>query len=525
MKAHAARIVALVVLLALGAARADAATSTFVSDADTYVSSVDPATNYGSTARLRVDGAPVKRSYLRFDVRGIAGRVTRATLTLVPASDLRSGFRVSSLSDVSWRERSLTYRSAPPAGHLLGSTGPVRSRVRISIDVSSAVKGNGRVGFVLTSRATRALALFSREPASNAGRRAHRLGPYPPRLTVVSSGAPGQAPQAGTEPPDSPQQQLSLTAAGGGSGAPGTGPPENPPPVPGAAVTIAAAGDIACDPANSNFNNGLGKNNACMQQATADLIGGKDFSAVIALGDNQYYCGGLSAFQQSYDLSWGAFKSITHPAVGNHEYLTAGGTSAATGCDASNTGAAGYFNYFGSAAGNAGEGFYSWDVGTWHMVALNSNCSDAGGCNSSSAQGKWLAADLAAHQNDCTLAYWHIPLYSSGGRANKNMQSVWTQLYNAGADVVLTGHDHIYERFAPQDASAGLDTARGLREFIVGTGGANHTSLVTIAANSEIQNASTYGILELTLNPTSYDWRFVPIAGSSFSDAGTGDCH
>jgi hypothetical protein len=413
---------------------------------------------------------------------------------------------VSSLGDVSWRERSLTYRDAPRPGKLLGTTGAVKARVPVSIAVRKAVKGNGHVAFVLSSRSSKALALFSREPADKADRRAHRVGPHPPTLTVVTAGAPGQ-PQSGDGVPT--------------PGGPLGGPPNSPGTPSDGAVRIAAAGDIACDPANSSFNVGLGKGNACMQQATANLIDGKGFAAVLALGDNQYYCGGLGAFQQSYDLSWGAFKAITHPAVGNHEYLTSGGT----GCDTANTGAAGYFDYFGSAAGNVGQGFYSWDLGAWHFIALNSNCSDAGGCSTSSAQGQWLAADLAAHQNTCTLAYWHIPLYSSGGRANKNSQSLWTQLYNAGADVVLSGHDHIYERFAPQDASGNLDTARGLREFIVGTGGANHTSLATIAPNSEIQNPTTFGILELTLNPTSYDWRFVPIAGSTFTDAGSAGCH
>ncbi len=176
---------------------------------------------------------------------------------------------------------------------------------------------------------------------------------------------------------------------------------------------IAAAGDIACDPSDANFANGSGNSNACRQKYTSDLLVNAGLSAVLDLGDNQYYCGGYQAFLQSYDLSWGRLKSITHPSVGNHEYLTSGGT----GCDTTNAGAAGYFNYFGSAAGTPGQGYYSYDVGTWHVIALNSNCTDAGGCGSSSPQYKWLQSDLAAHTNFCTLAYWHIPLFSSGGRA------------------------------------------------------------------------------------------------------------
>jgi hypothetical protein len=241
----------------------------------------------------------------------------------------------------------------------------------------------------------------------------------------------------------------------------------------------------------------------------------------LALGDTQYYCGGYQAFLQSYDPSWGRVKSITHPVVGNHEYLVSGGT----GCDPSNTGAAGYFQYFGSAADTQGQGYYSFNVGAWHLIALNSNCSQAGGCGSTSAQYKWLQSDLAAHPNQCTLAYWHIPLYSSGGRANANSKPFWQLLYTAHADLVLNGHDHIYERFAPQTSTATLDQANGVREFIIGTGGADHTSIVAVAANSEVRDASTFGILKLTLHSASYDWQFVPEAGKTFTDSGSQACH
>jgi len=284
---------------------------------------------------------------------------------------------------------------------------------------------------------------------------------------------------------------------------------------------IATAGDIACDPTNSGFNGGNGSTNSCRQKYTSDLLVNAGFAAVLPLGDNQYYCGGYQAFLQSYDLSWGRVKSITRPVVGNHEYLTSGGT----GCTSANSGAAGHFAYFGAAAGNPGQGYYSYDIGTWHLIALNSNCGDAGGCSSSSPQGQWLAADLASHTNFCTLAYWHIPVFSSGGRASSNMRSIWQTLYNNNVDLVLSGHDHIYERFAPQTSDGTLDTARGMREFIVGSGGANHTSLVSIAANSEVRNTDTYGVLKLTLHPTSYDWQFVPEAGKTFTDVGTGACH
>ncbi len=284
---------------------------------------------------------------------------------------------------------------------------------------------------------------------------------------------------------------------------------------------IAAAGDIACDPSSASFNGGNGISGSCRQKSTSDLLVNQGLAAVLPLGDNQYACGGYQAFLQSYHLSWGRVKSITHPVVGNHEYLTSGGT----GCTSANAGAAGHFKYFGSAAGSPSQGYYSYNVGAWHLIALNSNCSQVGGCSATSSQGKWLAADLAAHSNYCTLAYWHHPLFSSGGRASSSTRPLWQILYNYNADVVLTGHDHIYERFAPQTASGTLDTARGIREFVVGTGGANHTSITVIAANSEVRNPNTYGVLKLTLHPTSYDWQFVPEAGKTFTDSGTGKCH
>lgn len=299
-------------------------------------------------------------------------------------------------------------------------------------------------------------------------------------------------------------------ALGTATDAPGPGDP-----------VIAAAGDIACDPSDSKFNGGAGKSDGCRQKYTADLIVGQGYAAVLALGDNQYYCGGYNAFLQSYDKSWGQVKALTHPAVGNHEYLTSGGTD----CNSANAGAAGHFTYFGSAAGEPGKGYYSFDIGTWHLIMLNSTCSKAGGCGATSPQGRWLRADLAAHTNVCTLAFWHIPLFSSGGRASSNSKSFWDALYAADADVVLAGHDHIYERFTPQTPSGAADPVRGIREFVVGTGGSNWTSISSVKPNSEVRNDRSFGILQLTLHPTSYDWQFVPAVGSSFTDSGTTQCH
>ncbi len=288
---------------------------------------------------------------------------------------------------------------------------------------------------------------------------------------------------------------------------------------------IAAAGDIACDPAGHSYNGGRGTATACRQKYTSDLLANGGFAAVLPLGDNQYYCGSLRAYERVFAPTWGRVKAIMHPTTGNHEYLTRSGR-AGTGCSSTNANAAGYFRYFGSAAGGMGRGYYSFKVGGWHLIALNSQCSHVGGCGPTSQQGRWLAANLAAHRHTCTLAYWHIPLFSSGGRAKQNSLPFWKLLYAAHADVVLNGHDHIYERFAPQGPSGRRDRENGIREFIVGTGGADHTSVVRVAANSQVWNDTTYGVLELTLHQRSYKWKFLPATGSGgFSDSGSARCH
>jgi hypothetical protein len=284
---------------------------------------------------------------------------------------------------------------------------------------------------------------------------------------------------------------------------------------------VGAAGDIACDPADPNFNSGAGTASACHMRAVSDLLLQSHLTAVLGLGDEQYECAGLSAFASSYDPTWGRLKSITYPAPGNHEYQTSGGTN----CDAAGN-AAGYYTYFGAAAGDPSKGYYSFDLGTWHLIALNASCAKVGGCGAGSPEEIWLKNDLATHTNRCTMAFWHNPRYSSGGVGNDSTFSpFWQDLYNANAELVLVGHDHEYERFAPQNASSGLDTARGIREFVVGTGGKTHTNFATIRANSEVRNNDTFGFLKLTLHPSSYDWQFVPEPGKTFTDSGSTACH
>jgi hypothetical protein len=275
-----------------------------------------------------------------------------------------------------------------------------------------------------------------------------------------------------------------------------------------------AAGDIACDPSDASTAS------ACQQLATSNELTGS--MAVLTLGDTAYDAATTFQLTQSYDPTWGRHKANTYPAVGNHDYLTSG--------------ASGYYSYFGSAASpqDAGctascKGYYSYNLGAWHLIALNSECSQVGGCQAGSSQEQWLKADLAAHPNTCTLAYWHRPLFTSGwSLGDSDVSDLWNDLYNAHADLVLNGHDHDYERFAPQDPSGAADPTGGITEIIAGTGGASHGGFNTTAHNSVVKNGTTFGVLQLTLHPTRFDWQFVPDTQSgngTFTDAGSQACH
>lgn len=286
--------------------------------------------------------------------------------------------------------------------------------------------------------------------------------------------------------------QLVITTGTAPSPTPTTTTPSSGDPV------LVGAGDIA--------NCGTGGD-----EATAKLLDGIT-GTVMAIGDTAYPDGTSSDYTNCYNPTWGRHKARTKPATGNHEYHT--------------TGASGYFNYFGASAGDPTKGYYSFDLGNWHVVALNSNCSIVS-CSTGSAQEQWLRSDLAASTKPCTVAYWHHPRYTSGSShgPNTSVKPLYQALYDNNAEVIVTGHNHNYERFKPMDANGALDTTRGLRQFVAGMGGTGLGGFGTIQPNSEIRNSSTWGVLKLTLHASSYDWQFVPEAGKTFTDSGTNSCH
>jgi hypothetical protein len=229
---------------------------------------------------------------------------------------------------------------------------------------------------------------------------------------------------------------------------------------------------------------------------------------VFTLGDNAYPHGSDADYANCYNPTWGRQKWRTRPVPGNHEYETDNGNP--------------YFNYFGAAAGPFGRGYYSYDLGTWHIIVLDSSIDVSAG----SVQEQWLRSDLATHRNACALAMWHFPWFSSGNYGReKDLRPLWQALYEYGADVILNGHEHFYERFAPQTPDGGLDPDHGIREFVVGTGGNGHNIFGTVAANSEKRDRTCYGLLKLTLFDGSYTWEFLAAQGGRFFDHGTGACH
>lgn len=282
---------------------------------------------------------------------------------------------------------------------------------------------------------------------------------------------------------------------------------------------VAAAGDIACDPSHPNYNGGIGVPGVCRQKLTSDLLLRPDLAGILVPGDIQYENGKLTAFQQVFHPTWGRLKSLIRPVPGNHEY--------------GDPGAAGYFDYFNGPgrqngpAGDRGQGYYSFNVGSWHVVALNSECRQVGGCGADSPQVRWLRADLAANPTPCTLAFFHGPRFTSGryGNESEDVRPFWDALYAAGADLVLSGHEHFYERFAPQRPNGSYDPARGIRQLTVGMSGKSRHGFLELAANSETRDNGTIGVLKLTLSDGGYAWELVKAPTAKRGDAGSGGCH
>ncbi len=278
---------------------------------------------------------------------------------------------------------------------------------------------------------------------------------------------------------------------------PGRTPTATLPPTPQSDPVLVGAGDIAwCS------RGGRDEQTA----ALLDNIPGTVFTA----GDVVYDSGSHEEFAECYEPGWGRHKDRTRPAVGDHEYRTEG--------------AAGYFDYFGAAAGEAGKGWYSYDLGEWHIIVLNSNCGEVGGCDAGSEQGQWLKADLEANPAQCTLAYWHHPLFSMRDAQESENRYFWPVMYEHGVEVIVNGNDHHYVRFTPQTPDGTADPERGVRQFTVGTGGRNLYPFSYQVPNVEASQSSVHGVLKLTLRAGSYEWEFISIDGS-YSDSGGTDCH
>jgi acid phosphatase type 7 len=442
------------------------ATTSIGPSADAYVHSAYPTKNYGTSTQLRGDNSPVVRSYLRFNVQGVSGAVTSATLRVYANSSASGGYNIRGVSNDTWAETAITYDNAPAVGNVLGSSGSFSSGVWTSVSVTAYVTGNGTYNLALTVPGSQAISFASRESGSHA-----------PQLIIVtgSGSTPTKTPISGSTP--------TKTAT------PGSSSTSTPIPPTSGSVVMVGAGDIS----NCNNNN---------DEATAKLLDSIP-GTVFTAGDNAYSDGTYTQFVNCYNPTWGRSLPRTHPSPGNHDYNTSG--------------AAGYYQYFSNVSS-----YYAFNLGSWRIYSLNSEIS----VSSTSPQVTWLKADLAAHPTPCVMAYWHKPRFSSGSThgSNSSMQTLWSVLFDAGADLVINGHEHNYERFAQMNAS-GATVSQGLREIVVGTGGEGHYSFGSTLSASQVRNSSTYGVVKLTLSSNSYTWQFVPVAGSTFTDSGSSNCH
>jgi len=479
--AAVAFVVAMIALLPGVGALGATGSLTWAPDADSYVQAASPAASKGQDKRLKADAAPTVRSYVRFRVTGIptGATISAARLRVYATTASTIGIAVhGGVTDNSWAERTLNWSNAPSfAASPLASSGPISSANRwLELPVTAGLTGNGPVTFVLTTQDPGSVELASRNEKAS----------LRPQL-VVEYSSPTPTPTPPPTPTPAPSQTPSPT----------------PTPAPGDPILV-GAGDIAGSPSGASGND----------QATALLLdaivaANPGRVTVFTAGDNAYDSGTASEYASYYDPTWGRHKAITRPVPGNHEYNTAGAT--------------GYYGYFGSAAGDPAKGYYAYNLGAWRVYALNSEIAHGAG----STEEQWLRADLAANPSACVVAYTHHPRFSSGSHgSDTGMTALWQALYDYGAELLLVGHDHNYQRFAPMTAAGVLDSARGVRQILVGTGGRSLYSFSSPIANTEAWSVSSYGVLKLTLRPASYDFQFVPIAGSSYADSGTNvACH
>jgi Calcineurin-like phosphoesterase len=470
---------------------AAAATTTLNPVADSHVQADFPTSNYGSSTTLRVDGSPVSLAYLKFDVQGLSGRPTKATLKVFVPVDSTTSINASAVSNTTWTEAGLTYNNRPaPTSAPIPSPTPITANTFLSYDVTAYVPGNGLVSFMVDTASSTSKSLPSRENATVANRPQLVLETTTATTTTTTAAPPPTTTTTSTTP------------------APST-------------TVVALAGDVACGTTEQYYNGGAGTVDKCRMKYTSDLILNMGPQRVFAMGDLQYNSGNLADFQVSYHNSWGRFKDITYPVVGNHEYGTSG--------------AGGYFNYFGDAATprqpgcrSSCEAYYSFNVGAWHIAVINGECTRINGgvgCAVDSPQYKWLDADLKANPTACTAVLTHKPRWSSSSFYNPDIAPLVDVMYANGVDLLLAGHAHSYERFAPQNPAGNADDASGIRQITVGTGGRDSQGFGTVIPNSVVRKNKIFGVLKLTLRATGYDWAYVPDPTTPFSDSGTGTCH
>jgi acid phosphatase type 7 len=541
----AAFLVAVTLTIATLPTPATAATTTVGADADSFVLSARPKANKGAVTSLRVRN-DIEITYIRFNVPALptGHQVSGATLRVYAPSPSRCalGVDVFRASNDTWGETTISWNNQPgPTGSVLASLAWTTKNSYRAFQVTSAVSGSGPVSFLLRHApgcsVTSGVALTSREAGSNQPQLLVETIPTtsPPACSdgldndgdglTDHPADPGCTSVSGTDesnPPPAPAcsdgldndaDGLTDHPADPGCTSVSDTDETDPPPRPPDENVIAAAGDIVCDPTSSSFG---GTNpTVCQHRATAALLAGAD--VILPLGDLQYPNGSLDAFTNGYDPSWGQLAANTYPVPGNHEYSTAG--------------APGYFDYWtskGRPTGVTGNGYHSFDLGSWHVIALNSQCS-AVPCIEGSLQNDFLEQDLASTTRSCVVAYWHHPLFNSGTVHGSAMptgaQAFWNDLYAAGADVILNGHEHNYQRYAKQDPS-GQASERGIREFIVGTGGKSHYGFLDVKdANYEVGNATDFGVLRLHLAQTSYSWDFVALNGTVLDSGGPVSCN